>query len=272
MEKFQGKNLSPIDIITFKENAEVECKSCLKILPEKSFVHHLVKKDICRSAYGEEFIENWKKIIARQSKKNYKEKNKEAIRKQNSEYFAHYYETNKPKIMKGRAEKEEMKRVRAIEDEEKRLITQSKDYEEKARVDNLFNKGNKETYLRRAIEQFQEEGLSEELNVKFFEFDREIEALYKKFEKNIDEAVHRLSVPWPGKPFKFQYDRMRYVWNSLVPVEQEGPHLIYQSWHDMALKYDIAIKKVAERIGHEYEYVFDCTCPKCEAARKEETN
>ena len=90
MEQFLGRDPSPSDLISFKEDAEIECKSCLKMLPEKGLVKHLVKKDTCKSAYGEEFIENWKKIIARQSKKIYKEKNKEAIKIQNSEYFAQY--------------------------------------------------------------------------------------------------------------------------------------------------------------------------------------
>ena len=58
------------------------------------------------------------------------------------------------------------------------------------------------------------------------------------------------------------------MWNRLVTAETKGPHLIFHKWHDMSLKNDIAIKQVAEKIGHKYNYVCCCTCEQCKAAKK----
>ena len=89
----------------------VKCKACGKQVSHECLLRHIAQKNDCKSVYGQDFVDNWKRENAKKSKRQYKEKNKEAVKEQNAAYKlenkeqisaknAAYYEKNRMKLLK----------------------------------------------------------------------------------------------------------------------------------------------------------------------------
>ena len=221
---------------------KLQCKSCLRSIKKESLVRHLTNRHNknCRAVYGEEFIENWKRQISKESKKNYKEKNQEAIQIQNSEYFSQYYEANKEKIKKktGKRKLVEKERKQKKTEEFWRNLprTQKEELERRRRYDNFKCKEGAEQHLEEAIQVFQE---NKEFHIidnhfvpKFTGVKNVIEETYKKLEKEIDLVAEKAEELLPD----LIADKNKFEKFSFSPMFKEVS--IYCRWHAANVQID----------------------------------
>ena len=242
----------------------IKCKACSKLIEKKSLVRHLVQpqKKHCRSVYGEEFIDNWKKQSTRESKKKYKEKNKEAIRSQKSEYAAQYYEKNKQKFKerygknkerikeylkknKGRIKETSAKRYQQRKVEVKEEIKRGQEemmincdiklkaeMEDQHRDSNLSSKKYAEKYLKSGSERLKD---SNDFILKFTEFQNAIEERYKKIEKEINLIAQKAAE-----------SKVTHLSKMYDEVTSEC------KWHDVYIQIDISLAKFSKNQGQSH--------------------
>ena len=243
----------------------IQCKACKTYLQRKSLVRHLVQpqKKQCRSVYGEEFIDNWKRQSTIESKKKYKEKTKEDIKNLKSEYSLHYYEKNKEKY-KERYENNKAK----IKENRKRRYQEQLDKSGKARPNhprrtkkgviyfakmdkNFVFKKRADQYLLKGVEKLEKK--SNGNRTKFNELNDFIQQNYEKIEKELELIAE-----------KDEDKNLDDVINLYEEVNIEW------QWHVVNIQIDISMKKIADEVGQSYKYMLKCSgemkCSKCQSA------
>ena len=247
----------------------IQCKACKTYLQRKSLVRHLVQpqKKQCRSVYGEEFIDNWKRQSTIESKKKYKEKTKEDSKNLKSEYSFHYYEKNKEKY-KERYEKNKEK----IKENRKRRYQEQLDKSGKARPNhprrtkkgvtyfakmdkNFMFKKRADQYLLKGVEKLEKKSngncakfseLNDFIQQNYEKIEKELELIAEKDEdKNLDDVINL-------------YEEVNIEWQ----------------WHVVNIQIDVSLKTFADEIGQSYKYLLKCSngmnkCSMCKSVESQ---
>ena len=278
----------------------VKCKACGKQVSHECLLRHIAQKNDCKSVYGQDFVDNWKRENAKKSKKQYKEKNKEAVKEQNAAYKlenkeqisamnADYYERNKNKFQKRQLERRKVKKARELRQSWHDYFKSSLfDLEKDTREQNSMKK--EETYhcLEKAFAQFPKLCFA----MLYIKFEGKIEETYKQLEEDCDSMFERVKVMdednyeeveklYDELPPKVEGDYCGYGpvpnWQDATTDQLEVSYSkvwvdglsqqVMNKWHDMQLQIDTKMEVIAEKNGQRY-HCFDCKCKKCKLARK----
>ena len=216
-----------------EEEKMTKCNGCNKTMLLKSLVRHLSQtRQPCKSAYGQDFIDDWKKRTAMESKKQYKRQNRQLISQQNAQYYKENTEKINKRCQKRKAE--EIKRWERDSEEErlKRMKEWKEDEEKDARHSNNNNKKEAMWYLERGLERLKYSDDS-----KVTEFQIILDEIHSKMDKEINLVAQKAAEysGWPRDVTKL-YDEVSNCCK----------------WHDVYIQMDIFLKKIAEKQGQEH--------------------
>ena len=232
------------------------CKGCGQIY--YSIFVHLNKASNCKSQYSSEELKQLK------TDKHEVDFDKYRGRKRREQKMNYNSELRKERYQAKKAEKREKLHEDAMERIKEFLIKFKKDEEEKARKRNLCSKKLAQKILKEASEFFPSQ--YEEITQKSLYFQEMIDSTYEFWEKEIESAVQKIkSHPECGSGYVSRKFR------NIIPTSSEPCSKImtmWDSWHDLKLKMDVEMKKIADAKGQIYSYVVVCVCKKCKSEKK----